>query len=49
MLRGNPNFLILLDDALERSFCGAQGLFKLKRWKTTALLLAWMRPPLSPS
>ena len=25
MLRGNPNFLILLGDALERSFCGAQG------------------------
>jgi hypothetical protein len=24
MLRGNPNFLILLGDALERSFCGAQ-------------------------
>jgi hypothetical protein len=26
MLRGNPNFLILLGDALARSFCGAQGL-----------------------
>jgi len=25
MLRRNPNFLILLGDALERSFCGAQG------------------------
>jgi hypothetical protein len=25
MLRCNPNFLILLGDALEWSFCGAQG------------------------
>ena len=24
MLRGNPNFLILLSSALEHSFCGAQ-------------------------
>ena len=27
MLRRNPNFLILLSDALERSFCGGQPLF----------------------
>jgi hypothetical protein len=37
MLRGNPNFLILLSGALERSFCGAQG---FKRFDHAAVTIS---------
>jgi hypothetical protein len=38
MLRRNPNFLILLSDALERSFCGARAIVRHKVWSNSEQL-----------